>query len=113
MVLTALQGELDEEYPELSIDIIGINEAGYEEDNAQMTAAGDLPWLQDVDQDNNGLSDVWRERWNITWRDVLILDSRNAPVGVFSLSSHNLNSSAAYSTLLNMLLDAAELNAVP
>ena len=113
VVLTALQGELDEEYPELSIDIIGVNEAGYEEDNSQMTAAGDLPWLQDVDQDNNGLSDVWRERWNITWRDVLILDSRNAPVGVFSLSSHNLNSSAAYSTLLDMLLDAAELNAVP
>ena len=113
VVLTTMQGQLDEEYPEISIDIIGVNEAGYEEDNAQMTAAGDLPWLQDVDQDNNGLSDVWRERWNVTWRDVLILDSRNAPVGVFSLSSHNLNASAAYSTLLNMLLDAAELNAIP
>ncbi|MBB77248.1 MAG: hypothetical protein CMJ75_22305 [Planctomycetaceae bacterium] len=113
VVLTEMQGQLDEEYPELAIDIIGMNEAGYAEDNAEMTAAGDLPWLQDVDQDNNGLSDVWRERWNITWRDVLILDSRNAPVGVFSLSSHNLNSSAAYSTLLDMLLDAADLNVIP
>ena len=108
-----MQTQLDEEYPEMSIDIIGLNEAGYEEDNAQMTAAGDLPWLQDVDQDGNGLSDVWRERWNITWRDVLILDSRNAPVGVFSLSSHNLNSSAEYTTLLNMLLDASTINTSP
>ena len=112
-ILNQMQDQLDGEFPTSSIAIIGVNEAGYEEANSQMTASGDLPWLQDVDQDGNGLSDVWRERWNITWRDVVILDNRNAPVGVYSLSSHNLANSTDYAVLLDMLLDAAALNANP
>ena len=43
------------------------------------------PWLQDVDEDGNRLSDVWREEWQITYRDVVILNAANEIAGGFTI----------------------------
>ena len=55
-----LQTELDVEYPELGIQIIGVNAIGHESDNADMCEGRDLPWLQDTVELN-----VWDDVWGV------------------------------------------------
>ena len=50
----------------------------------------DMPWLQDVDDDENGQSDVRGGLWDISWRDVVILDADNIQVGVFHVMDRPL-----------------------
>ena len=35
-----------------------------------------MPWLQDVDGDGDGRSDVWLNSWDVEYRDVLIVDGQ-------------------------------------
>jgi len=108
-----MQADLDTNYPalQLDVDILGVNAAGLEPANAWFTSVADLPWLQDVDGDSNGQSDVW-EAWQVTYRDVIILDGDNERVATFNLTDQNLQLFENYSALLRLFVDAASGNAI-
>lgn len=98
-----MQAELDADYPDADIDILGVNAIGYESNNAGITEGRTLPWLQDVEG-----QDVWI-RWGVTYRDVVVLDRENYPVAVYNLTSNDLMSRASYDELMSILLAASEL----
>jgi hypothetical protein len=102
-----LQEELSETYPLLQIQLLGVNERGQEPGNTAVAAGRDLPWLQDVDGNGNGSSDVWRDLWNVAFDDIVILDGDNAKVGVYNVNFHDLDEPENYATLRDMLVDAA------
>ena len=97
-----MQKELDADYPELDIQLLGVNQEGYAGGNGSMTLGRDIPWLQDVD----GASDVWTS-WNVTFRDVVILDAENTKEGTFNVTSYNLQLLEDYTALRQMLVEAA------
>jgi hypothetical protein len=101
-----MQSTLDVFYPLLDVQIHGINAAGYESGNATFTADADIPWLQDVDSDSNSVSDVWDE-WNISYRDVIILDEENKVAGVFNLTTYDLSNPNNYNALGLMFVSEA------
>ena len=68
--------------------------------NELMTEERDLPWLQDLQSTN-----VWEE-WQITYRDVIVLNENNEYVGVVNLSLHDLENSDSYSELLSMIIES-------
>lgn len=111
--LDALQKELSATYPLLKIKLHGVNEAGFETANAQITQGRTLPWLQDVDADNDGSSDLWKESWNVTFRDVVIANGAGEKAGVYNLTSHNLGDAQNYAELRGLLLDAAMVTQAP
>jgi hypothetical protein len=96
-----MQGELDGEVPELGIHLLGVNGAGHESGVAAMIAGRTIPLLQDTAED-----DVWGA-WAVVYRDVVILDRDNAPVGVFNLTENDLSNMADYTALKTTLIDAA------
>lgn len=102
-----MQQDLDTAYPLLDIEILGINEVGMERGNNTITALGDIPWLQDIDSDGNSISDVWYDSWDITYRDVVVLDADNVPFGVYNLTQNSLSVPENYATLRQMFLDAS------
>lgn len=68
----------------INAQIVGINEVGYEGSNETITENRDLPWLQDVaDQD------VWNT-WAVTYRDIYILDGDGLLVDVFNATEQDL-----------------------
>lgn len=85
----------------LPIQILGVNQAGYESGNATITAGRDLPWLQDV-----STQDVW-SAWAVVYRDVQILDQDNQLAGVYNLTEHDLSQADSYEALKNMLIEIA------
>jgi hypothetical protein len=111
--MDTLQKELEAAYPALRIQLLGVNDRGQEVGNVSTTDGRDLPWLQDVDENQNGLADVAKDLWDITFRDVVILDGDNVQVGVFNLDQHNLANQEEYETLREMLVDAALLSQLP
>jgi hypothetical protein len=84
-----------------NVRIFGINGVGSESGNANIATGNTIPWLQDVEAVN-----VW-ESWDVTYRDVFVLNHRNELVRVFNLTDHNLNVSANYDSLKTILIDAA------
>ena len=68
-----------------------------------MVAGRVIPFLQDVKDVN-----AWR-KWEVVYRDVIILDRDGVPVGVFNLTEHDLSMMGEYETLKGMLLDVAEM----
>ena len=107
-----MQQEIASESPELSIDILGVNELGHESGNSLVIDGRDLPWLQDIDDDDNGSSDVWTA-WDVTFRDVIITDSNNVQVAVYNLSTNDLGNPVNYATLKQLLIDAASATTDP
>ncbi len=85
---------------------MGVNEAGYEGGNDWFTSVSDLPWLQDVDANGDTHSDVWTE-WGVNYRDVVILDKENVPLGSFNLSTYGLHLVENYVALGSILIEAA------
>lgn len=85
----------------LEIRILGVNEAGQESGNAVIVNGRTIPWLQDTPAEN-----VWSD-WDVTYRDVIILDADNEVVAVYNLTENDLTQPANYEVLKNMLLDAA------
>jgi len=69
--------------------------------NSLMTANRTLPWLQDTLQDA-----VWNS-WQVSYRDVRILDAQGRLYGVFNLTEHDLSSEGNQATLQELLLGAA------
>ncbi len=96
-----MQTELDADYPGLDIQILGVNGIGLEVANPVVTNGRDIPWLQDV----NGV-DVWSS-WNVTYRDVIILDQYNQVYAVYNLSTNSLGVPANFDALLLLFVDAA------
>ena len=78
------------------------NGAGQEAGNATITTGRSLPWLQDTDE-----SGVYGD-WQVTYRDVIILDAENRPVAVYNLTTHNLAEPANYDSLKALLLQVAQ-----
>ncbi len=116
--LDVMQADLAENFPELDIQILGINEWADAFANDNATEGREIPWLQDVDADQNGTSDV-RQSWSLVYRDVAILDANNILVDKYNLTEHDLGdprnepASANYLTLRQKLIDAAEGDTLP
>ena len=83
------------------ITIIGINAIGFESANDTLNEVTTLPVLQDTEAEN-----VW-EAWDVTYRDVIIVDSEGHKVGVFNLTSNSLAEDEHNHCLKEMLLQAA------
>ena len=96
-----MQSELDSIDTAVPIDLLGINAAGAESGAPDMASGRAIPLLQDTEQE-----DVWGS-WEITWRDVVILDGANEVVSVYNLTEHNLASPANYDSLKAILVRAA------
>ncbi len=74
-----------------------MNEVGQESGLPTMAALGDLPLLQDT-----LLVDAWGS-WEVTYRDVVLLDEDNVEVGVFNLTVHDLNDPLNYQALSDLI----------
>lgn len=83
------------------VHLLGINAAGEEAGNAQMTTGRDLPWLQDTTAEP-----VWTS-WDVDNRDVVILDGANRRLAVYNLTERPLSDAANYAELKAMLATAA------
>ena len=103
-----MQDELDADHGDLNIEILGINGLNNHLGNGLATATVDVPWLQDVDSDNDGQSDVWGNLLAYDWRDVVILDSENEVVSVYNLTQNGLEDSENYEELKNIFISAAD-----
>lgn len=91
----------------MDFPILAINEEGLESGSSQISPDENLPWLQDVDQDANGISDVWYDSWDITFRDVIILDETNSVAEIYNVTPNDLGNPTNYNTLRLMLLETA------
>ena len=100
-----MQDELNTDYPELDIQILGINGVGQESGNTWVTSERDIPWLQDV---NTNGSDVW-SNWGIAYRDVAIVDHDNVMVGSFNLTTYNLGNPVNYNALAELFVATAQI----
>lgn len=84
-----------------NVRILGINAVGAESGNAVMTNGRDLPWLQDTASES-----VWTA-WDVTWRDVVILDGANRRIATYNLTEFPLSDAANYAELKAILESAA------
>ena len=66
-----------------------------------MCEGRDILWLQDTEEAN------WWGSWDITWRDVVILDRDGNEVDVVNLLEHDLNDTEEYAAFKALLLDVA------
>ena len=96
-----MQNELDADLPD-TIYLFAVNNVGFESSTDVMAAFGSIPLLQDTAD-----ADVWGE-WDVTYRDVVILDAENRRVGVYNLTQSNLEDAANYDTLKSMLQAAVQ-----
>ena len=103
--LNAMQDDFDTNDPNLGIEIVGINQAGRESGNSSVTAGNNIPWLQDVDLDQNGEADAW-EDWEAQLRDVIIVNAQNEQVSKINLTPNDLADAANYALLRSMITDA-------
>lgn len=94
--------EILNEDADAPVRILGVNGFGYESGNGTATAGRTLPWLQDT-----GTANVWT-LWNVTYRDVVILDAENKVAGVYNLTSQDLANPDNYAALKAMILAALE-----
>lgn len=77
-----------------------MNAEGYESSNEDVCDGRDLPWLQDTTDE-----DVW-DTWDVTYRDVIILDGNNELYDVFNLTTYGLSDSDNYEALMDLLITA-------
>jgi hypothetical protein len=85
------------------VQILGVNEDGYQSGNTSVTSGRDLPWLQDVPG-----QDVWTT-WAPAYRDVVILGPDNSVYATFNLTTNNLANTASYEALRDLFVEASEL----
>ena len=99
-----MQKELDAELggePGSKVQLLGVNGIGQDAGNPAITARRTLPWLQDTASDA-----VWVS-WNVSYRDVVVLDGENRPVAIYNVTSNNLGVPENYAALKQILLDTA------
>ncbi len=86
----------------MRVEILGINGIADERYNNLVGQTPNvLPWLQDT-----ATADVWN-RWQITYRDVVILDAFNRPIARDNLTTHDLGNPQNYAALRQALLALA------
>ncbi len=95
--------ELKAEKPGVNIEILGINDIGSEPANEMLTSERSLPWLQDTEGET-----VWG-RWEVTYRDLRIINSQNYLSAVFNLTEHDLSLSENRARLKELFLEAAQV----
>ena len=96
-----MEQQLETERPDLAIQLLGVNQTGYEAGNDAMVDGRDLPFLQD-----NVKVNVW-QKWNVLYRDVVILDGDNLHVESYNLTLFPLSDPANFAELKQKLIDAA------
>lgn len=96
-----MQTDLNRDDWPLEVQILGVNAIGSEAGNEAACEDNELPWLQDTPEEH-----VW-DKWNVAYRDVVILDANNARVAVFNLTDNDLKYSWNYDALLAKLRSAA------
>jgi hypothetical protein len=94
-----MQNELDATHPG-EIQLLGVNDIGFDSGNPSITDGRDLPWVQATTQ-----YDVWDD-WSVVFRDVIIVDANNVAIGSYNLTTFDLADPGNYNTLKQMLLDA-------
>ena len=82
------------------VHIVGINAAGLEGANPDITAGRTLPWLQDPD-DN-----VWR-LYGAEWRDIFLLDADGLVLDRRNLTEFSLTDADNATAYADVLRDAA------
>jgi hypothetical protein len=87
---------------QLDVHCLGVNHMDAASGNPQMCAGRVLPWLQDTAEQR-----VWQDRWQVTARDVVVLDAENVKVAVFNCTAHDLAVPENYAALKAILLAAA------
>ena len=97
-----MQEELASERPDLPIQLLAVNEEGYESGLDTMSDLGDLPVLQD-----STAAGAWNN-WMATWRDVILVDSDGVAVYIFNLSGNDLGNPSNYEALKTALIAVAE-----
>ncbi|MDA0813432.1 MAG: hypothetical protein O3C21_13720 [Verrucomicrobia bacterium] len=88
---------------DLFCSVIGVNRKTDAAGNPVVSAERVLPWIQDT-----GDADVWT-KWNVTYRDVRIVDGSGELVDVYNLSANDLGVPENWTTLAQMIADAAVL----
>ena len=96
-----MQAEIASEGWPIEVDILGVNEMGYESGNDGMSTGRVLPLLQDTASEN-----AWAD-WDIEYRDVIILDGENVRRYTFNLTVNDLSDPANYAALKALLADLA------
>lgn len=66
-----------------------------------------MPWLQDIDGDADGRSDVWMNSWDFEFRDVVIVDRNSTVIEPYNLTQNDLADSDNLETLKNKFIEAA------
>jgi hypothetical protein len=94
-----MQTELEREAPG-TIVLLSVNAVGFEAGNADFVTGKTTPLLQDTQAVN-----AWSQ-WQVTYRDVVVLDAQGRRRDVFNLTTNDLAVPANFSTLKSMLLDA-------
>ncbi len=102
-----MEKDLDANYPDLDISILGMNPIRLEVGNEAVSEGRDIPWLQDIDADEDGQSDNWLTSWPFVYRDVVVVDANNVAVDSFNLTLHSLEEPDSYDALRQMLIDVA------
>ena len=82
------------------VAILGLNQIGSESGNDVNCDGRDIPWLQDNTTDR-----TW-DLWEVTYRDVYILNRANELVAVYNLTTNNLGDAAKYAELKALIEDA-------
>ncbi len=88
--------------PNPGIQILGINEVGEEAGNVSICDGRDTPWLQETPTEL-----AWTP-WDVTWRDVVVLDRANQSIAVFNLTEKPLSNADNYQELKTLLLSKAD-----
>jgi hypothetical protein len=102
--LNGIQDELRSENPGWNIEILGVNDKNDASFAAWMAEGRKLPVLQDT-----AAADAWTA-WNVTYRDVRIVDPQNRLAAVFNLTQNPLDSAANRETLKQFFRAAARVS---
>lgn len=104
-----MQAEFAADHPDLNIQILVVNEAGRESGNPRAASGRDIPLLQDVDIDDES---AWLN-WEVTWRDVIVVDGNSEVVDIYNLSRNNLQNQDSYDELRQIIVDATPQQTEP
>lgn len=96
-----LQTELAAAGLPVAVQIVGVNQVGFESGNDGFTDGRDLPWLQETSDE-----EVWGT-WGIEYRDVVLLDGENRAVAVYNLTENDLSDPAKYDELKTLFVGLA------
>ena len=94
-----MQQELQASGVSPAVQIIAINAAAFEAGVDDMSDEGDLPLLQDTET-----IDLWG-LWDITYRDVVVVDAALVPIARINLTTHDLATATTYDALKRLILD--------